>query len=112
MVIDEYSDLMDSADRATKDTMEKNVKRLLQKGRAAGIHVVIATQKASATEMPTELSNNLPAKAILKVADGSSSRMMLKKDGAQYLLGKGDCLFVAGGRPPIRIQFASCDSDD
>ena len=109
LVIDEYSDLMDSADNDTKKRMEILVKRILQKGRAAGIHVVIATQKASAQEVPTVLRDNLPAKAILKVADGRASQMMLKHLGAQHLLGKGDCLFVSGGKPPRRMQFASCE---
>ena len=89
VVIDEYADLAMTAEVADV------VKRLAQKGRAAGIHLIIATQRASTQVIDGDIKVNFSVRAIFKMSKEVDSRVMLDESGAEKLLGKGDCLFLA-----------------
>lgn len=96
VVLDEYADL--THDPQAKKEIEAELKRLAQKARAAGIHVVIATQKPSAEVISTNLRSNLPAQLALRVKSATESRVIIDEAGAENLNGKGDGLFKADGR--------------
>ena len=103
IVLDEYADL--TSDPQSKKTIEQDLKRLAAKARAAGIHIIIATQKPSAEVISTTLRSNLPAQLALKVRSGIESRVVMDESGAENLNGKGDALLRKSGAP-IRVQCA------
>ena len=103
LVLDEYADL--TSDREMKRDIEAELKRLAQKARAAGIHLIIATQKPSGDVISTNLRSNLPAQLALRVKNGTESRVILDEQGAEVLNGKGDALLKAEGKL-TRIQCA------
>jgi len=103
IVLDEYADL--TSDPQRKKDIEHQLKRLAQKARAAGIHVVIATQKPSAEVISTNLRSNLPAQLALRVKSSTESRVIMDETGAESLNGKGDAFFKAEGKTK-RIQCA------
>lgn len=104
IVVDEWADLaMLSEKRA-----ESLLVRLAQKGRASGIHLVVATQYPTANVVTGLLRVNLATKVALAVPDAVASRVILGKNGAESLLGKGDALLSFGGLPPVRFQSAYC----
>ena len=103
LVLDEYADL--TSDLDAKKEIEANLKRLAQKARAAGIHVIIATQKPSAEVISTNLRSNLPAQLALKVKSATESRVIMDEAGAESLNGKGDAFLKAAGHL-TRIQCA------
>ncbi|MEI7929529.1 MAG: FtsK/SpoIIIE domain-containing protein, partial [Verrucomicrobiales bacterium] len=87
IVLDEYADL--TSDPQAKKNIEAQLKRLAQKARAAGIHVIIATQKPSAEVISTNLRSNLPAQLALRVKSATESRVVMDEAGAENLNGKG-----------------------
>lgn len=101
IVLDEYADL--TADPCDKKQIEALLKRLAQKARAAGIHVIIATQKPSSEVISTSLRSNLPAQLALRVKSATESRVIMDESGAETLNGKGDAFFKAEGEL-IRVQ--------
>lgn len=103
IVLDEYADL--THDAQAKKEIEQELKRLAQKARAAGIHVIIATQKPSADVISTNLRSNLPSQLALRVKSGTESRVVLDEAGAENLNGKGDGLLKADGKLR-RVQCA------
>lgn len=103
LVLDEYADL--TSDKDMKKDIEAELKRLAQKARAAGIHLIIATQKPSADVISTNLRSNLPAQLALRVKNGTESRVILDEQGAEVLNGKGDAYLKSEGKL-IRIQCA------
>jgi DNA phosphorothioation-dependent restriction protein DptH len=103
IVLDEYADL--TSDPQMKKDIENLLKRLAQKARASGIHVIIATQKPSADVISTNLRSNLPAQLALRVKSSTESRVVLDEAGAEALNGKGDALLKADGKL-IRVQCA------
>ncbi|MNZ23031.1 DNA translocase SftA [compost metagenome] len=109
IVLDEYADL--THDLQAKKEIEQELKRLAQKARAAGIHVIIATQKPSAEVISTNLRSNLPAQLALRVKSGTESRVVLDEAGAENLNGKGDALLKADGKIS-RVQCARVDLED
>jgi hypothetical protein len=109
IVLDEYADL--THDPQNKKEIEQELKRLAQKARAAGIHLIIATQKPSAEVISTNLRSNLPAQLALRVKSGTESRVVLDDAGAENLNGKGDALLKADGKLR-RVQCAYVDKDD
>jgi S-DNA-T family DNA segregation ATPase FtsK/SpoIIIE len=109
IVLDEYADL--THDTQSKKDIEHELKRLAQKARAAGIHVIIATQKPSAEVISTNLRSNLPAQLALRVKSGTESRVVLDEQGAENLNGKGDALLKADGKL-LRVQCGRVDSQD
>ncbi|MFJ2367138.1 FtsK/SpoIIIE domain-containing protein [Pseudomonas sp. NPDC087697] len=109
VVLDEYADL--THDPQAKKEIEQELKRLAQKARAAGIHLIIATQKPSAEVISTNLRSNLPAQLALRVKSGTESRVVLDESGAENLNGKGDALLKADGKLR-RVQCAYVGKDD
>ncbi|MEZ9927539.1 DNA phosphorothioation-dependent restriction protein DptH [Vibrio breoganii] len=103
LVLDEYADL--TSDKDMKKDIEAELKRLAQKARAAGIHLVIATQKPSGDVISTNLRSNLPAQLALRVKNGTESRVILDEQGAEVLNGKGDAYLKSEGKL-VRIQCA------
>ena len=105
IVLDEYSDLLDE-DAANKATIETLLRRLAQKARAAGIHVIIATQKPLASIVSSAIKSNLPGVIALRVRSTNDSRVILDDNGAETLAGKGDSLFKNGTGQMTRVQAA------
>src|SRR4051794_26174603 len=91
--IDEMADLM----MTMKKEVEGHIIRLAQKSRAAGIHLVVATQKPTVDVITGLIKSNLPSRICFQVASRSDSRVVLDEMGADKLLGKGDMLFLAPG---------------
>jgi S-DNA-T family DNA segregation ATPase FtsK/SpoIIIE len=89
VLVDEYADLM-----MLNKEVEKSIIRLAQKSRAAGLHVILTTQRPSADVVTGLIKSNLPARLCFRVADKSNSRVVLDSGGAECLLGRGDMLFL------------------
>lgn len=100
VVIDEVADLM----ALSKNEVEESVVRIAQKARACGIHLVVATQSPRREVISGLLKTNLPTRMAFAVGSALDSRIILDAQGAQDLLGNGDCLFSEQGRPARRIQ--------
>lgn len=117
LIIDEYADLVAGDDKQKKtstvtETKKKgikitkretdygdasiadNIKRLAQKGRAAGIHIILATQRASTKIIDGDIKINFPCKVVFRMSKAVDSKVMIDEPGAEKLLGKGDCLFA------------------
>ncbi len=103
IVLDEYADLV--ADEQHRREIEHLLKRLAQKGRAAGIHVIVATQRPSADIVNTAVRDNLPTRMALRVATASASRIILDEGGAEALAGRGDALLKTAQKT-VRLQVA------
>ena len=103
LVLDEYADL--TSDKDAKKEIEDRLKRLAQKARAAGIHLVIATQKPGADVISTNLRSNLPAQLALRVKSSTESRVVMDEAGAEALNGMGDAFLKCAGIT-TRIQCA------
>src|SRR5207245_449832 len=91
LFIDEMAELM----MQMKKEVEGHIIRLAQKSRAAGIHLVVATQKPTVDVITGLIKSNLPARICFKVSNKTDSRVVLDEMGADKLLGKGDMLFLA-----------------
>ncbi len=101
IVIDELADLMMAASKEVEDS----IIHLAQMARAAGMHMVIATQRPSADVLPGLVRSNIPSRIGLTVSKATESRIMLDDGGAEQLLGNGDMLFrPVGMNMPLRVQ--------
>ncbi|MFW5966596.1 MAG: DNA translocase FtsK 4TM domain-containing protein [Persicimonas sp.] len=98
VVIDEFSDLMMTASKE----VEQAVARLAQKARAAGIHVILATQRPSTDVITGLIKANFPTRVALRVTSKTDSRVILDSNGAENLLGNGDMLFVPPGTSNLK----------
>jgi len=103
VVLDEYADL--TADPDEKKQLEALLRRLAQKARAAGLHVIVATQRPSADVISPVVRANLPAQLALRVRTGTDSRVILDESGAEALAGRGDGL-LRTARGIVRLQCA------
>ena len=109
IIIDELADLMLSA----KKEIEDRIQSLTQKARAAGIHLIVATQRPSTDVITGVIKSNLPTRIAFSVATDVDSRVILDQTGAQKLLGKGDFLYTMPGiNTPVRVQSAFISPED
>ncbi|NQU44627.1 DNA translocase FtsK 4TM domain-containing protein, partial [bacterium] len=108
IIIDELADLMLIA----KNEVEDFIVRLAQMSRAAGIHMIIATQRPSVNVLTGIIKANFPSRIAFRVSAKVDSRTILDMNGAETLLGKGDMLFSPGGTKPLRIQGAYVSDGD
>ena len=108
IVIDELAELMVTAGRS----VEASVHRLAQKARAAGIHLVVATQRPSVDVVTGTIKANLPVRISFRVASKIDSRTIINEAGAEQLLGHGDMLVALGSGPPLRVHGASVTADE
>ncbi|MBI4575344.1 MAG: DNA translocase FtsK, partial [Planctomycetes bacterium] len=110
LVIDELGDLMQTS---LSRVIEPLVIRIAQKARAAGIHLLLATQRPAATVITGLIKSNLPSRIAYRVASKIDSRIILDASGAEALLGKGDMLFRTTSLPtPIRAQGAYVSEEE
>ena len=100
IVIDEYADMLGALaqeDRAKSKRVEGLIVRIAQKARAAGIHLIVATQRPSVDVITGLIKSNIPTRVSFKVSSKTDSRTILDQSGAEQLLGMGDMLYMAPG---------------
>ena len=108
IIIDELADLMIVA----QDEVEGHICRLAQLARATGIHLVIATQRPSVDVITGLIKANIPSRIAFTVPSAVDSRTIIDMSGAERLLGRGDMLYLAEGKMPLRIQGAFMTDQD
>ncbi len=108
VVVDELADLMLSGGEA----VEIAITRLAQKARAAGIHLIIATQRPSTDVVTGLIKANIPSRISFKVPSGIDSRTVLDTGGAEELIGRGDCLMIQPGVPIRRLHACFVSEDE
>ncbi|GLI98079.1 DNA translocase FtsK 4TM domain-containing protein [Sphingobium sp. BS19] len=108
IVVDELADLMMTAGKE----VEFLIQRLAQKARAAGIHLILATQRPSVDVITGVIKANLPTRISFFVTSKIDSRTILGEQGAEQLLGKGDMLYMAGGKQLTRVHGPFVSDDE
>ncbi|WP_260597195.1 FtsK/SpoIIIE family DNA translocase [Sphingomonas endolithica] len=108
VIVDELADLMMTAGKE----VEFLIQRLAQKARAAGIHLIMATQRPSVDVITGVIKANLPTRISFHVTSKIDSRTILGEQGAEQLLGKGDMLYMPGGRGVVRVHGPFVSDDE
>ena len=109
LIMDEFADLMTVIGKDIEDY----IRRIMAKARAAGIHVVMATQRPSSEVVTGTIKNNIPTRIAFAASSGMNSRIVLDEMGAENLLGKGDMLLSTQSSPGlVRIQGAFLSEDE
>jgi DNA segregation ATPase FtsK/SpoIIIE, S-DNA-T family len=108
VIIDELADLM----MVAANEVEEYIQRISQLARAAGIHLIVATQRPSTNVITGTIKTNIPTRISFKVASAIDSRIILDDSGAEKLMGKGDMLFDENGKPHLKRLQGSFISDE
>jgi|GEM_PF-2472444 len=108
IVVDEMADLMLTQGKE----VERPITRIAQKARACGIHLVMATQRPSSDIVTGLIKTNFPTRVSFKVSSGIDSRTIIDQSGAEKLLGNGDMLYLAQGKPIERLQGSYISEDE
>ena len=109
VIIDEFADMM----MIVGKKVEELIARIAQKARAAGIHLILATQRPSVDVITGLIKANVPTRIGFQVSSKIDSRTILDQGGAEQLLGHGDMLYMPGGTPiPIRVHGAFVDDEE
>lgn len=108
VVIDELADMMMQVGKK----VEELIARLAQKARAAGIHMIIATQSPRADVLTGLIKSNIPSRVAFTVSNGMESRIILEQQGAESLLGYGDMFYSPVGSQPVRVHAAYIKNEE
>ncbi|MFT9389393.1 MAG: DNA translocase FtsK [Leuconostoc sp.] len=107
-IVDEFADLMSTVG----SEIEVSIARLGAKARAAGIHMILATQRPDVKVINGTIKSNIPGRIAFRTASGIDSRTILDANGAEKLLGRGDMIFAPPGKPTQRVQGAFISNTD